>query len=378
MNIQRLRRLVLFLSSSFIPVVYAQSPTPTGRDVLSEVIEQVAKELKSEKPTGDTTKLEPWQTSPDEFAKEVQRLFSKGADESELAKRFRGKEVQWPGILDTTRMERLKADPNVTLVGVWLTDVPLVAPDGSPAYIGELALNIPKFVMPGDKHVRVRATLTNISTLPVINEKNHSKQTGVIVETEGDTGVIEGTTIGHDEDWCQRVLKAPIEKYLPKGYSNPQISLIEMTAAERAGGMRCKISAVLQGPDSFNAIRYRIYENEAAADRGLKSLSNGLPPDIAVIDNKMWFAHHRGDPELPCMAFTAGKRTLTFVTCADQRGEIVVSGVSSQRYSGNSYQQDTTIKAGRLLEAGIASLEAQADKDLHDVWENIFEKDEKK
>ena len=191
MKIQRLARLVLFLSSSFIPVVYAQSPTPTGRDVLSEVIEQVAKELKSEKPTGDTTKLEPWQTTPDEFAKEVQRLFSKGADENELAKRFHGKEVQWPGILNTAQTERKKADPDVTLVAVWITDVPLVAPDGSPAYISELALNIPKFVMPADKHVRVRATLSNVSTMPIINEKNHSKQTLVIVETEGETGTLE-------------------------------------------------------------------------------------------------------------------------------------------------------------------------------------------
>src|SRR5438477_971454 len=159
----RLTWFALLLSSFFIRVVYAQTPTPTARDVISEVIEQAAKEtFKSEKPTGDTTKLEPWQTSPDEFAKEVQRLFSKGADENELAKRFRGKEVQWPGILDTARMERLKADPNVTLVGVWLTDVPLVAPDGSPAYIAELALNIPVFVMPDDNHVRVRASVTTI------------------------------------------------------------------------------------------------------------------------------------------------------------------------------------------------------------------------
>ena len=192
MKIQRLTRLVLFLSSSFIPVVYAQTPTPIARDVISEVIEQAAKEtFKSEKPTGDTTKLEPWQTSPDEFAKEVQRLFNKGADENELAKRFHGKEVQWPGILNTAQTERSKADPNVTLVAVWITDVPLVAPDGSPAYIGELALNIPKFVMPADKHVRVRATLRNVSTMPVINEKNHSKQTVVVVETEGETGTVE-------------------------------------------------------------------------------------------------------------------------------------------------------------------------------------------
>ena len=181
-----------------------------------------------------------------------------------------------------------------------------------------------------------------------------------------------------DQYWCDKLLKAPIEKYLPNGYSNPKISLTEMTPSERAGGMRSKISVALQGPDSFNAIRYRIYENEAAADRGLKSLSKGLPPDIAVIDGKMWFAHHLGDPEVPCMAFTAGNRTLTFVTCADQRGGIVVSGVASQPNTGNSYQQDTIIRAGRLLETGIASLEAQAKQDLDEVWEKVFPKDQKK
>jgi hypothetical protein len=376
MKIQRLTRLVLFLSSSFIPVVYAQSPTPTGRDVLSEVIEQVAKELKSEKSTSDTTKLEPWQTSPDEFAKEVQRLFSKGADENELAKRFHGKEVQWPGIINTAQTERSKADPNVTLVAVWLTDVPLVAPDGSPAYIAELALHIPKFVMPADKHVRVRATLTNISTLPVINEKNHSKQTGVIVETEGDTGVIEGTTIGHDEDWCQRLLKAPIEKYLPKGYSNPQISLVEMTAAERSGGMRCKVSVVLQGPDRFAAIRFRVYQDGAAAARGLKSLSKLLPAGATLIADDLFYKHGTRDssaPESPCMVFTAGDRTQTFVTCADQiEGEpIVVSGVSSQPRDGSSYDMNTVDRAAKLLGAGMDNY-----KDL--ALDRAFGKDQKK
>src|SRR5947208_16238397 len=107
MKIQRLTWFALLLSSFVIRVVYAQSPTPTARDVISEVIKQAAKETsKSEKPTGDTTKLEPWQTSPDQFAKEVQRLFSKGADENELAKRFHGKEVQGQGIVNTAQTER--------------------------------------------------------------------------------------------------------------------------------------------------------------------------------------------------------------------------------------------------------------------------------
>jgi hypothetical protein len=189
MKIQRLRRLVLFLSSFFIPVVYAQTPTPTARDVISEVIEQAAKETsKNEKPTGDTTKLEPWQTSPDEFAREVQRLFSKRASKTEIDRRFNGKEVHWPGIL--ARVEK-KASGAGVIAGVWITDVPLVAPDGTPAYVGLLALDFPNFVMPADKHIRFRATLGNVSTMQVIHEKDHSKETAVMVETEGDTPVIE-------------------------------------------------------------------------------------------------------------------------------------------------------------------------------------------
>lgn len=160
------------------------------RHYASISLDQSGKRI-AENKTTTASQLEPWQTSPDEFAKEVQRLFSKGADETELTKRFHGKKVDWPGILDTARTERSKADPNVTLVAVWITDVPLVAPGGTPAYIGELGLNIPKFVMPPDKHVRVRATLGVVSTMAVINEKDHSKEIAVGVETEGETGAIE-------------------------------------------------------------------------------------------------------------------------------------------------------------------------------------------
>ena len=191
MKTQKLRWLISLLSAFLVPVVCGQTPTPNLDDIFDQIIKDAAKEIsKNKKSTGETTTPEPWQTSPDEFAKELQRLFSKGADESELAKRFRGKPVDWPGILDAAHTERKKTDPDVTLVAVWITDVTLVAPDGRPAYIGELALDIPKFVMPADRHVRVRTTLSNISTLPVINEKDHSKTTAVIVESEGQTGII--------------------------------------------------------------------------------------------------------------------------------------------------------------------------------------------
>lgn len=55
-----------------------------------------------------------------------------------------------------------------------------------------------------------------------------------------------------------------------------------------------------------------------------------------------------------------------------------MSGVSSQPKDGNSWGSDTTGRAGELLAAGIASLEAQASADLDEVWKEVFGKDVKK
>jgi hypothetical protein len=349
---QKLTSFVFFLSSFVIPVAYALSPTPPGRDVLSEVIEQAAKEtFKNEKSASETTKLEPWQTSPDEFAKELQRLFSKGADKNEIGRRFTGKEVHWPGIL--ARVEK-KASGAGVIGGVWITDAPLVAPDGTPAYVGLLALDFPNFVMPADKHIRFRATLSDISTMPIINEKNHSTETAVIVETEGGTAVIEKQTkpqqiTAQENFWCNALLKSPVdEKDLPQGYSHPQITSLEMTPAETASGMLCKISIVLQGPDRFNAIRFRFYRDFAAAERGLKTLAQMVPGLTVINDKLLWGA------DTPCMSYTTGSQPLTFVTCAEVADaySVVISGVSSQDRNGNSVTADTIIKAGRLFAAG--------------------------
>lgn len=182
-----------------------------------------------------------------------------------------------------------------------------------------------------------------------------------------------------DEYWCQKLLKGSITKYLPEGYSNAQTSLIEMTPAEQAGGMHCKISVQLQGPASFNAIRYRIYKNETAADRGFDSLWKQLPPDIVVIADNLGFQHDLASRyQVPCVAFTAGKRDQTFVSCADQLADTVISGVSSQRYAGNSIDSETTRRAGILLEAGIAALRGQAGETIDGVWKDVFGKDHKK
>jgi len=163
-----------------------------------------------------------------------------------------------------------------------------------------------------------------------------------------------------DQDLCQPLLKAPIEKYLPKGYSNPRISPTDMTAAERSGGMRCKISVLLQGPDRFDAIRFRVYEDTAAATRGLKSLAKLLPADATLISEDLSYNDGTiSSPgrDSPCMVFTAGDRTQTFVSCADQLEgtPVVVSGIASEPRAGNSFDTNTSTRAGKLLKAGMAN-----------------------
>jgi tetratricopeptide (TPR) repeat protein len=173
-------------------------------------------------------------------------------------------------------------------------------------------------------------------------------ETGVTNSPPPSSSTTDAAPADDQQELCDRLLGAPFEKHLPNGYSSPKASLTQMTAAEHTAGMVCKISVVLQGPDRFNAIRYRIYDNEVAAKRGFNSLSKELPPDIALIaDNLQWESEKGG--RAPCMAFTAGNRSLTFVACADQSGPIVVSGVSSQSNGGNSYDMDTVTRAGQLL-----------------------------
>ena len=51
MKIQKLTPFVSFLSGFLMPMAYGQTPSATARDVISEIIEQAAKETsKSEKP----------------------------------------------------------------------------------------------------------------------------------------------------------------------------------------------------------------------------------------------------------------------------------------------------------------------------------------
>jgi hypothetical protein len=130
-----------------------------------------------------------------------------------------------------------------------------------------------------------------------------------------------------------------------------------MTPAETASGMLCKISIVLQGPDRFNAIRFRLYRDFATAERGLKTLAQ-MVPGLTVINEKLFYG-----ADTPCTSYTAGSQPLTFVTCAEVADDysVVISGVSSQASNGNSVTSDTIIKAGRLFNAGKkhwASIEA--------------------
>jgi hypothetical protein len=56
MQIQNVAASILLLSAFLLASAHGQSPSPTARDVIGEVIEQAAKESsKQEKPTGQTT-----------------------------------------------------------------------------------------------------------------------------------------------------------------------------------------------------------------------------------------------------------------------------------------------------------------------------------
>jgi hypothetical protein len=82
-----------------------------------------------------------------------------------------------------------------------------------------------------------------------------------------------------------------------------------MNSKERAAGMVCKISITVQGPSSFSAIRYRVFRNSAAAEKGLRSMGD-LSPEIAVIKNvgiNMWDEYADIAPA-SCMVYTAGDR----------------------------------------------------------------------
>jgi hypothetical protein len=181
------------------------------------------------------------------------------------------------------------------------------------------------------------------------------------------------------EFWCDAVLKTPFNnENLPLGYSQPQISSTEMTAEELASGMLCKISVALHGPDAFNAIRFRFFRDNAAAERGLKSLAK-MVPSITVIDDKVSYKNSHGD-NIPCMVYTTGNQPVTFVTCAEVGGgrSNVVSGVSSQPRSGNSYNRDAVGKAGRLLDAGMKHWGSIMFDNIEQIAKDVFGPDEKK
>jgi hypothetical protein len=181
------------------------------------------------------------------------------------------------------------------------------------------------------------------------------------------------------EFWCDAVLKTPFNnENLPVGYSQPQISSTEMTAEELASGMLCKISVALHGPDAFNAIRFRFFRDNAAAERGLKSLAK-MVPSITVIDDKVSYKNSHGD-NIPCVVYTTGNQPLTFVTCAERGGgrSNVISGVSSQPRSGNSYNRDAVGKAGRLLDAGMKHWGSIMFDNIEQIGKDVFGPDEKK
>ena len=73
------------------------------------------------------------------------------------------------------------------------------------------------------------------------------------------------------------------------------------------------------------------------------------------------------------MVYTAGDRTQTFVTCAEQieGAPVVMSGVASQPRDGSSYDMNTVDRAAKLLGAGMDNYEDLA-------LDRAFGKDQKK
>jgi len=68
MKIQKLTPFVSFLSGFLMPMAYGQTPSATARDVISEIIEQAAKETsKSEKPAAQPSSSAAAETREDEY-----------------------------------------------------------------------------------------------------------------------------------------------------------------------------------------------------------------------------------------------------------------------------------------------------------------------
>jgi len=134
------------------------------------------------------SQLEPWQTSVPEFVKEIQRLYSQGASEEELTKRFNGKEVHWQGrVIGTEKPVRVR-----------LGDYSINLQNGRVATLDDMVLFGPNFAPPANTVIRFRVTLMRedkdfpfppIRVADKVNEQDRSTRIVVWVDAEHDAAL---------------------------------------------------------------------------------------------------------------------------------------------------------------------------------------------
>jgi hypothetical protein len=139
---------------------------------------------------------EPWQTSWDEFVKEVQRLYDSGADEDQFIKRFNGKQVIWEGEF-VKSYTNFDSKPLTVDVLIHMPDRQVRLPGGSKVPFWNITLSIPvekELYIPNGK-VRFRVTLykgdeiffkSAVHTFQYTDKTKNIDETGIDVLTEDD------------------------------------------------------------------------------------------------------------------------------------------------------------------------------------------------
>jgi hypothetical protein len=144
--------------------------------------------------------LEPWQTSWDEFAKVVQALYVRNAEEKEFIKVFNGKQVHWEGQVSSSEINEGQLD-----VVIDMPDKSVVLANGTAVHMNTIVMTISNTqVILSSKKVRFHVTLQKeapkiegfefpaaaVHLLTNTDEKTGKSVTGIVIETEND-GAIE-------------------------------------------------------------------------------------------------------------------------------------------------------------------------------------------
>lgn len=180
---------------------------------------------------------------------------------------------------------------------------------------------------------------------------------------------------GDPQSECDSLMKAPLARQLPKGFSNPKATLSrEMTPGDRAAGVVCKVTFLIEGPDEYDAVRYRVYPSAAQAKEGFRRLAE-MQPDVHVFRSDIKVQGALGDA--PCLAYRWGDRPLSFVMCSalNEDAAIVATGVASHATTENAVSNEQMATAGKLLEAAVNASEGG---ELDDVFKAVFGDHDKK